>query len=133
MWKVVLGAVAATSILCSCAIRPVAPTVVDCPPLPDASQTLAAAWHAIEPDQPLSSAVTVRDVAVVAGRQPLGLIGQRAQPGAKAGLALGVGQARPHGEPSTAGHRLFALQALLLSSGMYHDQGPADPADVYRQ
>ena len=90
MWKVLLGAVAARSILCSCAIRPVAPTVVDCPPLPDASQTLAEAWHAIQPDRPLSAAVTVR-------------------------------------------HRLFAFQALLLSSGMYHDQGPADPADVYRQ
>jgi hypothetical protein len=90
MWKAALGAVAATSVLCSCAIRPVAPTVVDCPPPPDASQTLAEAWHAIHPDQPLSAAVTVR-------------------------------------------RRLFAFQALLLSSGMYDDQGPADPADVYRE
>src|SRR5262249_43734370 len=37
-----------------------APTTIDCPPLPDANQTLAQAWQAYQPDQPMSLSVTLR-------------------------------------------------------------------------
>jgi hypothetical protein len=65
-----------------------APTTIDCPPLPNANQTLAQAWQAYQPDLPMSLPVTLR-------------------------------------------RRLFAFQALLLSAGMYGDQSPADPPDIY--
>src|SRR5262249_3691952 len=65
-----------------------APTTLECPPLPDANQTLAQAWQAYQPDQPMSLPVTLR-------------------------------------------RRLFAFQALLLSTGMYDDQPPTAPSRVY--
>ena len=37
-----------------------APTAMDCAPLPDANQTLAQAWQAYQPDQPMSMPVTLR-------------------------------------------------------------------------
>ena len=37
-----------------------APTTLECPPLPDANQTLAQAWQAYQPDQPMALPVTVR-------------------------------------------------------------------------
>jgi hypothetical protein len=37
-----------------------APTTMDCAPLPDANQTLAQAWQAYQPDQPMSLPVTLR-------------------------------------------------------------------------
>jgi hypothetical protein len=36
------------------------PKTIDCPPLPDANQTLAQAWQAYQPGQPMSLPVTVR-------------------------------------------------------------------------
>jgi hypothetical protein len=37
-----------------------APTTIECPPLPHANQTLAQAWQAYQPDQPMSLPVTLR-------------------------------------------------------------------------
>jgi hypothetical protein len=49
-----------TGLLLGCNRLLPAPTTIDCPPLPDANQTLAQAWQAYQPDQPLSLPVTVR-------------------------------------------------------------------------
>jgi hypothetical protein len=59
----------------------------DCAPLPDPTETLAAAWQAYQPDEPLNWTIGVR-------------------------------------------RRLFALQALLLSAGMYGEP-PTPPATAY--
>jgi hypothetical protein len=61
----------------------------DCKPPPDPIATLAAAWQAYQPDQPLSWTVNVR-------------------------------------------RRLFALQALLLSAGMYGEP-PLPPTTAYER
>src|SRR5262245_19048859 len=83
-----LCAALAVAMLLGCNRLEPAPTTIDCAPLPDASQALAQAWQAYQPDQPMSLPVTLR-------------------------------------------RRLFAFQALLLSAGMYDDESPADPPDVY--
>jgi hypothetical protein len=59
-WKALCAAVAAATLLSGCAFYRPAPSTVECPALPDASRTLEQAWQAYQPDQPVSSAVSVR-------------------------------------------------------------------------
>lgn len=80
------GALAAAA----CANRPPVSPAPVCIDPPDAYQTLAQAWRAYQPDQPLSPAVSVR-------------------------------------------RRLFALQALLLSAGMYDEEPPSGIEAAYAQ
>ena len=54
-----LGCVAAV-LLGGCAITQPAPTAIECAPLPDARQTLAQAWQAYQPDQPMPFSIPVR-------------------------------------------------------------------------
>ena len=53
-------AVVAAGLLSGCVAAERMPAAVDCPPLPDARETLAQAWQAYQPDRPISPAVTIR-------------------------------------------------------------------------
>lgn len=81
--------VAAMLVTAGCALPRPAAIAPDCAPLPDATESLAQAWQAYQPDQPLSWTVSVR-------------------------------------------RRLFALQAMLLSAGMYGEP-PVPPHSAYAQ
>jgi hypothetical protein len=48
------------ALLCGCTLVRPAPTTVECRPPPEAGETLAQAWQAYQPDQPISLAVTLR-------------------------------------------------------------------------
>jgi len=59
-WKAVWVAVVAAGLLTGCVASARMPAAVDCPPLPDARETLAQAWQAYQPNRPISPAVTIR-------------------------------------------------------------------------
>lgn len=60
IWKATCVAVDAAGLLSGCVASARKPVAVDCPPLPDARETLAQAWNAYQPNPPISPAVTIR-------------------------------------------------------------------------
>ncbi len=59
-YRLTPGAALAIVFLVGCNALLPGPKTIDCPPLPDANQTLAQAWQAYQPGQPMSLPVTVR-------------------------------------------------------------------------
>jgi hypothetical protein len=59
-YRLTPGAALAIVFLAGCNALLPGPKTIDCPPLPDANQTLAQAWQAYQPGQPMSLPVTVR-------------------------------------------------------------------------